>query len=314
MKQFLGIFLFSLTYIAIASQAVGVFFTWDEDILTYILFHKLFFTLIATLAIISHIRASFTNPGRISHDNNISVIEFYLKTYKNYRDKADDLNNVYKNFFQMIKKTMPPDQGDSDHSEIDSDDENIEYSRNTEISDVKLEEVNKEWKTNFERCKKCFVVRIPNTHHCSKCRHCVMKMDHHCPWINNCVGLFNQKYFILFCYYCFIGCSHATYVTTYYFVYLHKDIFLDSALLISVYSIQILTAIIFIIFNAFMLKDQWFTIKNDRTLIDYKQGKIIQSRSYDEVLLEVFGESFSPFWFIPVDRSNRIKIKKRKRN
>jgi hypothetical protein len=63
-----------------------------------------------------------------------------------------------------------------------------------------------------------------------------------------------------------------------------------------------------------MLKDQFFTIKHDMTLIDYKQGKIVQSRSFQEVLFEVFGESFSPFWFLPVDRSNRKKIKRRKRN
>jgi hypothetical protein len=314
MKQYLGIILIVLTYLAIASQAIAVYFTWDEDILTYILFHKLFFYLTAFLATISHIRASLTNPGRINHDNNISVLEFYVTTFKTSREKAEDLNNVYKNYFQVIKRTMAPEQDDSDISEIDSDDDNINYSRNSEITDVKLEEINKEWKTNFERCKKCYVVRIPNTHHCSKCRSCVMKMDHHCPWINNCVGFFNQKYFILFCYYCFIGCCHASYITTYYFIFLNKDVFLNSAVLISVYSIQIFTAVIFIIFNAFMLKDQFFTIKNDMTLIDYKQGKIEQSRSFEEVLYEVFGESFSPFWFLPVDRSNRRKIKRRKRN
>ena len=313
MKEYLGILLFSLTYLAIGSQAIGVFLTWDEDILTYLLFHKLLFGLIASLAVISHIRASFTNPGRITHDNNMSILEFYINTHQNYIDKAEDLNIQYRQYFQMVKKTMPPED-DSDHSDLESGDEGYEYSQNTEIKDEKIEEINKEHKMKFERCKRCYVVRVPNTHHCSKCQSCIMKMDHHCPWINNCVGLFNQKYFILFCYYCLLGCSYAMFLTSYYFIYLHKKAFLDSALYISVYSIQIFTAIIFVIFNIFMLKDQWHAIKNDLTLIDYKQGKFIEARSIGEVLFEVFGESLSPFWLLPVDRSNRKKIKRRKKN
>ena len=312
MKEYLGVFLFSLTYIAIGCQVTGVFFSWDEDILTYLLFHKLYFCLLAILATISHIRASFTNPGRITHENNFNILEYYISTHQNYINKAEDLNIQYRQYFQMLKRTMHPDQYDSDHSEIESGDENYVYSKKTEISDSNIEKLNNDYKVKFERCVRCFVVRVPNTHHCSKCQHCIMKMDHHCPWINNCVGLFNQKYFILFCYYCLLGCSHATFITSYYIVYLHKQEFLNSATLVSVYSIQVLTSLIFILFNIFMLKDQWYAIKNDLTLIDYKQGKFIEARSLGEVLFETFGESFSLFWFLPINRGNRKKLKKRK--
>ena len=313
MKEYLGIFLFSLTYIAISSQAAGVYLAWDEDILTYLLFHRLYFSIIAILATISHIRAYITNPGRITHDNNLSVLEYYITAHKQYSNKADDLNIQYRQYFQMLQRTQPPDS-DSDHSEIDSGDEGHVYSQNTMLSDTNMETINKDHKMSFERCVRCHVVRVPNTHHCSKCQHCIMKMDHHCPWVNNCVGLFNQKYFILFCYYCLIGCSHAMFITTYYIVYLHKDDFLNSAILISVYCVQMLTAVIFVIFNIVMIKDQWFSIKNDLTLIDYKKKKFLEARSLGEVLFEVFGENFSIFWFLPVERGNRKKIKRRKRD
>jgi hypothetical protein len=55
-------------------------------------------------------------------------------------------------------------------------------------------------------CKHCNHFRPERSHHCRTCNKCFLKMDHHCPWIGNCVGLYNQKYFILFLFYATISC------------------------------------------------------------------------------------------------------------
>ncbi|CAO1632148.1 unnamed protein product [Sympodiomycopsis kandeliae] len=44
------------------------------------------------------------------------------------------------------------------------------------------------------------------THHCSICKTCIVKYDHHCPWLNQCVGLYNERYFMMFLFYLSTGC------------------------------------------------------------------------------------------------------------
>jgi hypothetical protein len=56
-----------------------------------------------------------------------------------------------------------------------------------------------------KQCAKCEIVKPVRTHHCSSCNSCVFLMDHHCPWINNCVGLENQRYFLLFIFWMWVG-------------------------------------------------------------------------------------------------------------
>ncbi|KAH9527096.1 mitochondrial chaperone, variant 2 [Dermatophagoides farinae] len=64
------------------------------------------------------------------------------------------------------------------------------------------------YELDWTYCKHCHHYRPPGAHHCHICRHCILRMDHHCPWINNCVGQYNQKYFLQFTSYAFIGCLY----------------------------------------------------------------------------------------------------------
>ena len=60
-----------------------------------------------------------------------------------------------------------------------------------------------------KHCRKCNSVKPPLSHHCSICERCISRMDHHCPWVNNCVGFYNQKFFLQFLVYVFLGSMHA---------------------------------------------------------------------------------------------------------
>ena len=77
-------------------------------------------------------------------------------------------------------------------------------------SSVRNLKVEKKSKVDFPKtCKKC-EERIPNRcHHCPLCNTCVLKRDHHCFFMCTCIGHYNQKYFIMFCFYQFIAGIYA---------------------------------------------------------------------------------------------------------
>lgn len=42
-------------------------------------------------------------------------------------------------------------------------------------------------------------------HHCSLCEKCILKRDHHCFFTGLCIGFYNQRYFVVFCFYVALG-------------------------------------------------------------------------------------------------------------
>ncbi|OWF38400.1 zinc finger DHHC domain-containing protein 4-like [Mizuhopecten yessoensis] len=54
-------------------------------------------------------------------------------------------------------------------------------------------------------CDTCNVIPPPRSHHCVLCQTCILKRDHHCFFMTVCVGYFNQKYFVMYCFYMMIG-------------------------------------------------------------------------------------------------------------
>lgn len=218
-KDKIGFALFIFTYVAMVSQIGGVLYAWDDHHESYLTYHKIFFMLVCILAIWSHYKASITDPGMITHYINPYVVEFYINIHEIPIKRAEKFNKTYGSM--LFDKMDGEEELKEEEEESDYDEQ--EYEPVTSIPDENMQKISQDYQIELKRCDKCFVVRTPRVHHCSVCKGCVMKMDHHCPWINNCVGQFNQKFFIQFCYYCFIGCMHAAYLTAFYIIHRNKE-------------------------------------------------------------------------------------------
>ena len=59
----------------------------------------------------------------------------------------------------------------------------------------------------------------PRSFHCNHCNVCILKRDHHCFFTNSCVGFYNQRFFVLFCFYMIWGNVFALYLQL---SYLHE--------------------------------------------------------------------------------------------
>ncbi len=60
----------------------------------------------------------------------------------------------------------------------------------------------------FRMCHECNQVQPPRTFHCDVCQRCVLKGDHHCFWTGNCIGLRNQKFFLQYLFYMWLGTGY----------------------------------------------------------------------------------------------------------
>eukprot|EP01096_Ripella_sp_DP13-Kostka_P006835 TRINITY_DN2466_c0_g5_i1.p1 TRINITY_DN2466_c0_g5~~TRINITY_DN2466_c0_g5_i1.p1 ORF type:complete len:424 (-),score=137.86 TRINITY_DN2466_c0_g5_i1:77-1222(-) len=141
-------------------------------------------------------------------------------------------------------------------------------------------------------------------HHCSVCRKCVRKMDHHCPVIANCVGWGNYKYFLLMLIHSGVVCLFGAMCVVLKFLLLgwSQSSSGSEVLLLVVGLVAFLYSLILILFGLYHVH---LTLRNVTTLenMTYSHSRSNRKNPFDvgrkENWRQVFGDS-PLLWFVPV--------------
>lgn len=83
----------------------------------------------------------------------------------------------------------------------------------TTDSSLKRSEIN----DGFDFCIQCKMYRPTKSWHCRRCNVCILRRDHHCVIFSRCIGLYNQRYYVLYLAYLALSLIYSTYYS-YYFV------------------------------------------------------------------------------------------------
>jgi hypothetical protein len=131
-KQQVSNILFASTYVAIFTQIIGVFFTFDSEDNSYLSYLKFFFWISCFLALWSHHKASSTDPGRVTHEINSIVIEFYINLHDISIKRAEKFNQSYGRM--LFDKMDEEDKKEGEEESENSEDDDYPYEQITTIS------------------------------------------------------------------------------------------------------------------------------------------------------------------------------------
>ena len=331
MKFYKGCETFSFfisTYVIFLIQILYVYYIEDDISIEakeknqVLIIHKAIYAFFFFLTFFSHSVTSFFEPGIINKSNNKQMLEFY--------------NSIYQGIFKAKKKyekfnLISKDENSSDEEDENINDENspnsrIEIINSIDTNQKKRKGASKKYDFEINRCNECYVLKPKKSNHCSYCQCCILDGDNHCPWMNNCVGLFNRKFFILFCFYSVIAVGYSFLIYFYYVVIKNFGTFRKS------FSRSLKG--IFFSFFSFIYGGFCLTlIKEERKelLKEFKNyGEEIENLCKLKMRI-IFGGNFSLKWFLPCfrggkryfnsvvnknkkEKKSKSKIKKRFRN
>ena len=252
-----------------------------------LLLHKILFYIIIFITFYSHLKVGTTEPGEINYYNNIEILEFYYFIYKDIIELREEykLNNKIKT------------EKENNVHYCTSDDEEQKLELKSRINDKMMNIINNKFKIKLNRCLNCYVVRPYNSHHCRTCKCCVLEEDHHCPWINNCIGIFNQKYFILFNFYAFISVIYCSSLLYYYSVFKNYKFFRNDLKENLIAIFWGLFAFIYGLFVLIMLIEQRDNVKKE--FKKFRKDIDIRRKMMGIKMRIIFGGKFSIKWFLP---------------
>ncbi|KAH9489732.1 hypothetical protein Btru_057094 [Bulinus truncatus] len=139
------------------------------------------------------------------------ITQYYLKVFSCYvfaMGQANWLCSIcYSNRLPDIR-----DRPNMEHQEWFKNVSETFGQTRIDIQPRVLDSIGLEWKY----CTFCERYKPPRTHHCSLCRCCVLRRDHHCYMIGKCIGHYNQRYFIVLCFWGVITGVIGFYMTVMY--------------------------------------------------------------------------------------------------
>ena len=290
------------TFFVFAIEILYIYFINDDSSKEknqVLIIHKLIFYFLFFLKFCSHFATSFVDPGIIEKSNNKEMLEFYNSLYKEILKAKEK----YGRFNLVTKENESSDEEDeiseedNNTSTMSNDTSRIQIINNntsTSIFQKKKKIISKKYGFELTKCNSCQVSRPKGTHHCSDCHHCILERNNHCPWMNNCIGIFNRKYYLLFCLYCTISVAYSSCIYFYYVVFKNFRTFRNS---ISRSLLGIFFMFFCFIYGGFcymMLKDERNQVIKEFEGYGNEQKKLMKLK-----MRIIFGGNFSPLWFFP---------------
>lgn len=139
-------------------------------------------------------------------------------------------------------------------------------------------------------CPECNELKPARTHHCSICDTCVFQMNQHCVFINNCVGLDNQRFFMLFTLYSWIGACY--YLISIVAIWNHFSYQEHKQLMTYLLVFDSLTASCLFVYNAYT----WFLAAIGHTNIEFVgRATGYKTNNYDFTFTRVRDNLFKVF-------------------